>query len=249
VKAALRSELFKQRSTRTGLGLGAAMLGLILLVVAIHGLGLPAETFDSTSKQLTILFGWGEALGALFAALLGALSITGEIRNGMIRPTLLVNPVRRRVVAAKVWAAMLTGAGFGLVAGSVAAGIGTVALRSRGIQVRLGPGDYVLLIVGAAAAALLWAAIGVGVGAVVRNQVPVLVGITAWLLFVENLVVGDIAGVGDIGRLLPGAAARAISGQDPTTLVAPGVGLLLLVGYAIAAAVAATLTTSRRDVA
>lgn len=67
----------------------------------------------------------------------------------------------------------------------------------------------------------LCAAIGVGVGAVIRNQVPVLVGICAWLLFVENLLVGDIGGVGNIGRLLPGAAGKAISGQDPDTLLAP----------------------------
>jgi ABC-2 type transport system permease protein len=80
VRAALRAELFKQRSTRSGLGLFCAMLGLVLFVVLLHGLGLGAANFDSTSKQLTVLFGWGEVLGALFAALFGAMAITGEIR-------------------------------------------------------------------------------------------------------------------------------------------------------------------------
>jgi len=246
VSAALRAELFKQRSTRTVLGLFAAMLGLVLLVVLLHGLGLGAGNFDSTSKQLTVLFGWGEVLAALFVALLGAMSITSEIRYGTIRPTFLVTPWRRRVVAAKVWASMLIGGGFGLVAGGVGAGVGTAALRVRGIDVRLDAGDYGLLIVGGAAATALWAAIGVGVGAIVRNQVPVLVGIVVWLLFVENLLVGDIAGVG-LGRLLPGAAAKAISGQDPDTLLAPAVGLVLLALYAAAAAVAGSLATARRD--
>jgi ABC-2 type transport system permease protein len=248
VNTALRAELFKQRSTRTGLGLFAAMLGLVLLVVLLHGVGLAAGNFDSASKQLTVLFGWGEVLGALFAALLGALSITGEIRHGTIRPTFLVTPRRRRVVAAKIWASMLLGAGFGLVAGALAAGVGTAALKARGIDIRLNSGDYILLVMGGAAATALWAAIGVGVGAVVRNQVPVLVGICAWLLFFENLLVGDIAGVGGFGRLLPGAVAKAISGQDPDTLLAPAVGLGLLVLYSAAAAVAGTLATSRRDV-
>jgi ABC-2 type transport system permease protein len=248
VNAALRSELFKQRSTRTSLGLFAAMVGLVLFVVLLHGFGLAAGNFDSTSKQLTVLFGWGEVLGGLFAALLGAMSITGEIRHGTIRPTFLVTPWRRRVVAAKIWASMLIGAGFGLVAGAVAAGVGTAALRARGIDIRLDAGDYTLLVGGGAAATALWGAIGVGVGAVVRNQVPALVGICAWLLFFENLLVGDIAGVGGLGRLLPGAAAKAISGQDPDTLLAPAVGLVLLAVYSVAAAVAGALVTTRRDV-
>jgi hypothetical protein len=143
---------------------------------------------------------------------------------------------------------MLIGIGFGLAAGAVAAGVGTAALRARGIDVRLDAGDYALLVTGGAAATALWAAIGVGVGAVVRNQVPVLVGICAWLLFVENLLIGDIGGVGSVGRLLPGAAGKAISGQDPDTLLAPVVGLVLLALYAAAAAVAGSLATSRRDV-
>lgn len=248
MSAALRAELFKQRSTRTVLGLLAAMLGLVLLVVLLHGLGLGAGNFASTTNQRTALFGWGEVFGPLFAALLGATSITGEIRYGTIRPTFLVTPRRRRVVVAKVWASMLIGAGFGLVAGAVTAAVGTAALSARGIDVRLDAGDYALLVLGAAAAAALWAAIGVGVGAVVRNQVPALVGIVVWLLFVENLLVGDIAGAG-FGRLLPGAAAKAISGQDPDTLLAPVLGLVLLALYAAGAAWAGSLATSRRDVA
>lgn len=248
MSAALRAELFKQRSTRTGLGLFAAMLGLVLFVVLLHGLGLAAGNFNSASEQLTMLFGWGEVFGALFAALLGAMSITGEIRYGTIRPTLLVTPERPRIVVAKVWASMLIGTGFGLAAGAVTAGVGTAALRARGIDVRLDAGDYALLIAGGAAAAALWAAIGVGLGAIVRNQVPALVGICVWLLFVENLLIGDFANVAEVGRFLPGAAGKAISGQDPGTLLAPGVGLVLLALYAAAAAVAGCLAISRRDV-
>ena len=98
-----------------------------------------------------------------------------------------------------------------------------------------------------AVAAALWAAIGVGVGALVRNQVPTTIGLCAWLLFVEGLLVGDVAGVTKIGRFGPGAAAAALSGQDPGELLAPGVGLLLLVFYAAAASVVGLLATTRRD--
>jgi ABC-2 type transport system permease protein len=244
--ALLRAELLKQRSTRTVLGLFATMLGLVLLAVVLHSL-LPAEVLGRTHTQLMV-FGRGEFLGALFAALLGAMSITAEIRHGTLRSTFLVTPRRGRVVAAKVWVSMLIGAGFGLAAGALAAAVGTAALRARGINVQLDRGDYVLLLLGGTAAAALWAALGVGLGALVRNQVPTLIGICAWLLFVEGLLAGDLVGLGDVGRFLPGAAAAAISGQDPGTLLAPVPGLVLLASYAAAAALAGSVATSRRDV-
>lgn len=248
MRALLRAELAKQSSTRGGLGLFAAMLSLVLLAVLLHGFGLPAEDLGSTSGQLMVL-GRGEFLGVLFAALLGAMSITAEIRHGTIRPTFLVTPRRGRVVAAKVSVSILLGSGLGLVAGAVAAAAGAAALRARGIDVRLGERDYVLLVAGSAGATALWAAIGVGVGALVRNQVPTLIGICAWLLFVEGLLAGDIAGgLGDVGRFLPGSAAAAISGQDPGTLLTPMAGLALLALYAAAAALAGSLATARRDV-
>jgi ABC-type Na+ efflux pump permease subunit len=78
--------------------------------------------------------------------------------------------------------------------------------------------------------------------------VPTLIAICAWLLFVEGLLGDATGGLGDAGRILPGAAAAAISGQDPGTLLAPAVALVLLVAYAAAAALAGAIATSRRDV-
>jgi ABC-2 type transport system permease protein len=245
--AQLRAELLKQRSTRTGLALFVTMLGLVLLAVFLHGFGLSAGDLEGTDVQLMV-FGRGEFLAATFAALLGAMSFTAEIRHGTIRSTFLVTPRRGRVVAAKVAASMLIGTGFGLLAGAAAVGAGAPALRARGIDVQLDGGDYVLLVLGSAVAAALLAAVGVGVGALVRNQVPTLIGICAWLLFVEGLLVGDVGGLGDVGRFLPGAAASAISGQDPGTLLAPETALVLLAFYAAATALTGALATSRRDV-
>jgi ABC-type transport system involved in multi-copper enzyme maturation permease subunit len=246
VRALLRSELLKQRSTRTTLGLFAAMLALVLLAVLLHSL-LPAQSLRSPNNQLTIL-GRGEFLGALFAGLVGALSVTAEIRHGTIRPTFLVSPRRARVIWAKVWACVLTGSVFGLTAGAVAVAAGAAAFRARGIDLRLDGGDYGLLVAGATAAAALWAAIGVGVGALVRHQVPTVVGICAWLLFVEGLLAGDLVGLGDVFKFLPGSAAAAVSGQEPGTLLAPAPGLVLLGVYAVTAALAGAMATSRRDV-
>ena len=245
--ALLRSELLKQRSTKTNLWLFSAMLGLVVLVILLHGFGLSAEILGRRTSQLEVL-GQGQRLGTLFAALLGAMSITVEFRHGTIRPTFLATPRRGRVVAAKVGVSMLVGVPFGLMAAAVAAGVGSASLAARGLETRLDGGDYALLLVGSAAGAGLWAAIGVGLGAVVRNQVPTVVGICTWLLFVEGLLFGDI-GLGNVGRFLPGSLAKAASGQDPMTLLAPGLAAVLLALYAAAAAAAGWAATTRRDVA
>jgi ABC-2 type transport system permease protein len=242
-----RAELLKQRTTRTVLGLFTAMLGLVLLAVLLHGFGLPAGNLSDRSTQLMVL-GLGELLGALFGALLGALSIASEVRHGTIRPTFLVTPQRGRVVAAKVVVSVLIGAVFGLVGGAVAAVVGTAAIEGRGIDVGLDGGDYALLILGATAGTALWAALGVGVGALVRHQVPTLVGLCAWLLFVEGLLADATGGLGEAGRYLPGAAAAAISGRGPERLLDPIAGLLLLAAYATVVALAGVIATSRRDV-
>ena len=245
--AQLRAELLKLRSTQTTLGLSAALLGLVLFVVFLHGLSLPADRISQSSVQLKMLFGWAALLGPLFAALLGALAITSEFRHGTIRPTFLVTPRRGRVVAAKVGASMLLGSAFGLGAAVVASGVGSAVLAIRGVAIRLDAGDYALLLVGCTAAAALWAAIGVGLGAIVQSQVPTMVGICAWLLFVEQLLLGDVGLVGDVGRFMPGALGRAASGQDPQ--LTAGLAVVLLALYAAAAAASGIVATGRRDVA
>jgi ABC-2 type transport system permease protein len=244
VTAELRAELLRQRSIPTTVGLFAGMLGLVLLAVVLHGIGLSATSLASPDNQLMV-FGRGEFLGALFAALLGAMSITAEVRHGTIRPTFLVSPWRGRVVAAKVVVSGLIGAGFGLAATVLAAAVGVGMLDARGIDVQLGGGEYALLVAGGAAASALWAAIGVGVGAVVREQVPTLIGITAWLLFVEGLFGKNLA---EVSKFAPGTLGMAVSGQEPGTLLAPGISLVLLSLYAAAAAVAGSIATTRRDV-
>jgi hypothetical protein len=244
VTAQLRAELLKQRSTFTNPGLFLAMLGLVLLAVLLHALSLPADRLDSASDQVQV-FRFGSLLGALFAGLVGALSITGEIRHGTIRPTFLMTPRRGRVVAAKIVASGLVGIVFGLVAVSVAVGVGSAALAARGIPITLDGSDYTLMPAGGIVAAALWAAIGLGLGALLRNQVATLVAIFLWLFFVENLLLDFVPGA---GKFAPGAAGAAITGLDPESLLAPALGALLLALYAAAAAAAGTIATLRRDV-
>jgi hypothetical protein len=216
------------------------------LAELLHAFGISTSDLAKRSDQLRVLVEGGVMVGSLFAGLLGALSITSEVRHGTIRPTFLVTPQRGRVVAAKVAVASVTGCVLGLIATGVAALAGTMALTSRGVTVQLDTGDYTLLVVGGATAAALWAAIGLGLGAIVRNQVAAVVGISVWLLFVENLLVDNVP---SISRFVPGVLGRAITGQQTGTLHTPALGALLLAIYAVVATAAGWLTTTRRDVA
>jgi ABC-type transport system involved in multi-copper enzyme maturation permease subunit len=244
----LRSELLKQRTTRTILQLPLWMVGLVALVVALHVFGFSAHELSSRENQLKI-YGWGTGIGCLFAALLGALSITGEIRHGTIRPTYLATPQRARVIAAKAAASALGGLALGLLAEALTAGVSSAGLAARGIHVALGAGDFAQLLAGGAAAAALWAAIGTGVGAIVRNQVGTVVGLCVWLLLLETSLIGAVPSA---AKFAPGASAGALAGaiqnQGATNLLAPALGALLLLAYAAAAGAAGSLITTRRDV-
>ncbi|MDQ6778507.1 MAG: ABC transporter permease [Actinomycetota bacterium] len=244
----LRSELFKQRTTRTIVQLPVWMVGLVALVVLLHVFSLDVATLSRRDGQREVL-GWGTSVGALFAALLGAVSITSEIRHGTIRPTFLATPRRARVIVAKAAASALAGLAVGLLAEALAAGLESAGLAARGIPIALTARDYVQLLTGGALAAALWGTIGVGVGAVVRNQVGAVVGLCVWLLLIETTLIGNVPAA---GKFAPGAGAGALAGaiqtQRAANLLAPALGALLLAGYAAAATAAGLITTERRDI-
>jgi ABC-type transport system involved in multi-copper enzyme maturation permease subunit len=246
--AQLRSELLKLRSTRTTVALPAWMLALVALVVALHVLSFSVDALSRESNQMKIL-GLGTSIGALFAALLGALTITREFRTGTIRPTFLVTPRRTRVLAAKLAASMLAGVGIGLIAAALTAAGEAAGLAARGIHIELAAGDYAQLLGGGALAGAFFAAIGVGVGAIVRNQVATIVGLCVWLLFLEPLLLGDIPSAAKYApEASAGAIAGAIQSQIADTLITPALGVVLLAGYAALAGLAGALLITRRDV-
>jgi len=243
----LRAELLKQRSTQTTLALLLGMFGLVGLAIALHILTPAASELASRSDQIPV-FEVGTRVGMLFAALAGALSITAEFRYGTIHPTFLVTPRRSPVVAAKLAVSGLIGMIFGLAAEGLMAGAATAALAGRGIVIQLTAGDYTRLLMGGMAAAALWATIGLGIGALIRNQVPALVGLCAWVLLVEHLLPAEAA------RYTPGAAGlglaiNAAHTQLADTVPALATGALVLVLCSVAISAAGWRATLQRDAA
>ena len=238
----LRSELLKQRSTQTTLLLLLAMFTLVAFAVAMHVLALDAEQLATRSRQLEV-FQVGTRAGMLFAGLAGAIAVTAEIRYGTIRPTFLVTPRRGPVIAAKLAVSGLAGVVFGLLAEGLMAGAATVGFAARGIDNQLTGGDYLQLLTGGATAAALWAAAGVGIGALVRNQIAAIVGLCAWMFVVESVSEGFVPGA---ARLMPGGTGLALAGNSDELSAA--VAALLLVLYAAAASTGGWLATVRRDI-
>jgi len=239
----LRSELLKQRSTQTTLYLFLAMFALVVLAVTMHVLALGADQLSTRASQLEV-FQVGSRAGMLFAGLVGAIAVTAEIRYGTIRPTFLVTPRRGPVIAAKLAVSGLAGIVFGVLAEGLMAAVAAVAFAARGIDNQLTGGDYLQLLTGGAAAAALWAAAGVGVGALLRNQVGVIVGLCAWMFLVETTSESFVPG---FARFLPGGAGNVLAGNSDALSAA--LAALLLVGYAAAAAAVGWCATLRRDIA
>ena len=122
-------------------------------------------------------------------------------------------------------------------------------IRARGYDVLIDSGDVRRLLLGTMLMSALWAAAGVGLGALVRNQVAAIVGLFAWVFVVEILLFQYLPGV---GRYAPGAAGTAMTGDtvgDPSiSLLSAPAGGAVLAGYAIVLVAAGALVTSRRDV-
>ena len=239
----LRSEWVKLRSTRTNLGLLVGMIVLVLLIVIITGLAVtPAELAKDEHQRA--LFGLGLA-GGFVAALIGLMSICSEFRHGTIRPTFVVTPNRTRVIAAKVIASLLMGALFGLAAIGLSLGVGYAILTIRDIPLERGTGRLLWLVLGTPAMTAAWAAIGVGLGAMVRNQVFAVIGLIVWAMVIDNLLRGLVPSIG--GYTPVGASAALVA--DPTDYVlAAAAGGLLLLGYLAASVTAGAVLVARRDV-
>ena len=246
--AQLRSELAKLHTTRWTRTLLGSMLAVTVLVVCLHVFTLHSAELRQAANQPKV-FGWASTLGALFAALAGAMSVTAEFRHGTVRPTLLASPDRARVAAGKAAAAALVGALTGVLAAGLVAALGSIGLAVRDIPVALTGADFAQMIAGCTASAVLWAILGTGIGALLRNQVAAVVGLCVWLLLIETILTSNLPA---IGKYAPGASGGAIAGLTPgagrASLLTPAMGALLLLGFAVLSSAAGLLTFQRRDI-
>ena len=241
--AQLKAELLKVRSTRTTIGLFAGMIGLTLLFVLLTGLLTHPGNLTSQQDQRG-LFAPG-AVALIFAGLAGVLLVTSEYRYGTIRPTFLFTPRRGKVLSAKLTAGLLTGFVFGAVSLAIAIGVGSLILSARGIPSALSGSDFRVLVFGGLAGTALCGAFGVGLGAIIRNQVGAVIGLLAWDFVVNTLLFGLAP---SIGRFMPTPAADALMGIRTAHLLPPAAGGAVLLAWTAALALTGLALALHRDV-
>ncbi|HSE80661.1 MAG TPA: ABC transporter permease [Gaiellaceae bacterium] len=242
--AQLSSELLKLRTTRTVGLLLLAATGLTALGVVVEGISSTLAELAGEEQQRTLL-GAGSSGAVVFATFAGLIAVTSEFRYGTIRPTLLVQPRRRVVLAAKLAAAALAGALFAVVCMALSLGAGLAILSARGVDVAPGGADFVALAAGTTAAAALSALLGVAIGALIRNQVGAIVAVVAYAFLIDATLFAAVPGV---GRYLPGKAGDALAGQPVEHLLSPALGALVLAAWTVALVAAATVRNDRSDV-
>jgi ABC-2 type transport system permease protein len=243
----VQAELLKLRTTRTArtlLALAAAgTAALVALVLLLAGTpGQPTLGADAL-RQLVLVPAKPLTLAAL---VLGILGMAGEFRHGTATSTFLTTPVRGRVVAAKLGAAALTGLAMALVAAAAVFAVGLPWLRAEGIEVALADTGLAARVAGLAAAVALFAVLGVGLAALLRNQIAaVIVGLLWWSQGVEGLLVGLLRQP-DLERWLPLGAASALTGPGAATLPM-WAGGLVFAAYGLALALLGGRLVVRRD--
>ncbi|HEX9040413.1 MAG TPA: ABC transporter permease subunit [Trebonia sp.] len=244
----IRTEVLKLRTVRSPwLLLGAVPL---LVIAGISGLVMsnPGKLADPGTQANALAH---VGIAALFTLAFGILAVAGEYRHKTITDSYLTTPGRGQVVGAKLVGYAVFGALAGLVASGAGLGVAAAWWSAKGVPFAWGNSAMWTTIGGGIAANAAFAAIGVGVGALIRNLVGAIAIALAWVAVVEGIV-GQL--VGNLARWLPFSASQALGGGDGRDTLAThllprlGGGAVLAV-YTALFAVAAIATSVRRDVA
>ena len=196
-----------------------------ILAVVFAGLG---EQLGQTGNAPVIpdallpplIFSVASSVGYVFPLLFGTLATTGEFRHQTLTPTFLATPHRGVVLTAKLKVSALFGALYGVVGLLASVGIGASILAATGHATGLADSDTWALFARTMLAMALWAVIGVGVGAMIPNQVAAIVVVLAFTQFFEpilRVVSTSAQWAAEIGKFLPGAASDALVGSSVFT--------------------------------
>jgi ABC-2 type transport system permease protein len=236
----LANEFLKLRTVRSPWLLFAA--GPLLVVIGIAGVvagGADITDPDTADKAVAHV-----GLMSLLALISGVMAVAGEYRNRTITDTYLATPRRGRVIAAKLAVHAIAGAVSGVVLALTALAATAVAFEAKGASVHWSDTNLWLTLAGGIGWNIAYAAVGVAVGALIRNPGAAIAASLAWIALIEGLL-GQL--VSDLARWLPFAAGQSL-GRLPGAHLAQGTAALVLAGYVAALAAAALMTSVRRDV-
>lgn len=249
----IRGEFGKLFTTKLWLWLLLGAVGLTALFVSLT-IGFSDQAAQQGAPALSSSTGLKNLFSAAAAAnvwslILGIIGVTGEFRHQTVTPTFLATPHRGRVVIAKVIAYAISGIAYGLITIAVAIAIALPWLSAKNIDVSLGSDGIPGVLIGVAASVAVYALLGVGLGALLRNQIAAVVGALVYLLVVEQII-SAVPVIRDYYKWFPGGANTALTGgfQPNVHLLQQYQGGLLLVAYGLVFAILGTWLAVRRDV-
>ena len=249
----IASEFRKLFTTRLWLWLLLASMALTALYAGLliafsddpDTLTAPLSTPAGQQTLFAVAAGGANTL----VAVLAAIGLTGEFRHRTATATFLTTPHRGRVVVAKLVMYGLVGICYAVICLGVVTAIALPWLATKGIAVSLGGNGVTGTIAGVIADIAIFGLVGVGLGALLRNQVAAVVGLLVYR-FVAEPIVTSIPALRDWTIYLPGSASAALTQVSLTTqhYLEAWQGGLVLAGYGIAFAAAGTLLSIRRDI-
>ncbi|MDT0302486.1 ABC transporter permease [Streptomonospora wellingtoniae] len=167
-----------------------------------------------SAESAVIVYNMPVAIAYVFPLAMGVVLVTQEYRSKLISQTLLANPSRWSVYGAKAVTGLAVGLLYGLVTVLACTGAAGGLLAAMGEPAYLGSGPVLQAVLGSVAVLTLWGLIGVGVGALIRNQLVAVVGVVVLTQFIEPVfrLAGTGLGGDDVTWLLPGGAGDAAAG-------------------------------------
>jgi ABC-2 type transport system permease protein len=241
----IHAEVLKLRTVRAPWLILAA--GLLIVVGGISGLVISGGNLKVPATQSAAVAHLG--IVAIVSLVFGVLAVAGEYRQRTITDTFLSSPRRGRVVAAKLVVYPLIGAVEGVVGGALALLTASIWWGAKGDSFDLGNTDMWRTILGGVVANALYAAIGVGLGALIRNLTAAILVAVGWIAVVEGIV-GQLIGT-DLAKWLPFTAGRALAlaaGGGDSGLLSRGAGGIVVAVYAVVFVAIAMFSTLKRDV-
>ena len=242
MSALLQAELLKLRTTRTFFALAGSALGLSLVVLLL--ITLLGSDFSERDVRAAFAFDFT----GLFIALLGAIGMAGEWRHRTITSAVLAAPDRIKLISAKAISYAIAGIVVSLVVTLSLIVIGTIILSIRD-ETTLDAATLLDIVWRNLVVAAYFGALGVAVGAIVRNQIAAIIGLLVFSFMLEPTLFAfapDAAKSPPLGGA-PSGIVNASFDEDENTYLQAGVAALVMCGWVTMLFAAGASLLRRRD--
>lgn len=280
----IRGELLKIRTTNTWWLFGIGVIATTALALLVNCLqadyylgqdppdtsGMNAEDAANTLQQYAAqskvvaqaanIFTSGQFFGGLFVLMLGMLIVTNEFYHQTATATFLTTPHRSSVMGAKLVTGMAFAAAFWLITTVISLPTGLLFFQAHDLSASLGEWEVQRAIIFNLLVFMLWAIVGVGFGALIRNQIgAVLTGSLTYVIgtqaaaiifFLIHEYVIKEDWVNSAQVIVPAVAAQVFVSATEAFPDAPDywVGGIVMLAYGALGGLVGTLILRKRDI-